>query len=416
MCFKKGMPLTLYRRHRSDCEASHAAGTFTGEFEESRRGAKRCSCTIHASGTLAGKFNRKHTGCFRWTDARAIANQWEEAGLWSGAIQPVAPPPPPLEAAPAVTRMTIVEATEAFLTKCANRGIAPPTLAKYKTFRKQLRAYADTRGYVYLDQLTILDMDRFYASWHDGVRAKAKKLDRLKSFIKFCLKREWISKDIAEDLDAPEGSSVTVPKAPFTDEELSRIYAACDAIGVDGCRSNRRNWTGEDAKDFIFLSIYTGLRISDVATFDITKRLNGNNVFLRMHKTRKPLYTWIPDWLAARLRARQRTHGALIFRCGVTLNMKQLTDIWRNKRLHKVFELAGPFEEKPTPHRFRHTFVRILLEKGVSVADVAELIGDTEEIVRKHYSRWIASRQDRLTRILQEAFEDKLKPKIVAIR
>lgn len=96
--------------------------------------------------------------------------------------------------------------------------------------------------------------------------------------------------------------------------------------------------------------------------------------------------------------------------------MKQLTDIWRNKRLHKVFELAGPFEEKPTPHRFRHTFVRILLEKGVSVADVAELIGDTEEIVRKHYSRWIASRQDRLTRILQEAFEDKLKPKLVAIR
>src|SRR5581483_677038 len=146
------------------------------------------------------------------------------------------------------------------------------------------------------------------------------------------------------------------------------------------------------AKDFIFLSIYTGLRISDVATFDVTKRLAGNNVFLRMHKTRKPLYTWIPDWLVARLRARQEKHGPLIFRCGVTLNMKQLTDIWRNKRLHKVFELAGPFEEKATPHRFRHTFVRILLEKGVPVADVAELIGDTEEMVRKHYSRWIASR------------------------
>jgi integrase len=129
---------------------------------------------------------------------------------------------------------------------------------------------------------------------------------------------------------APEGSSVTVPKAPFTDEELNRIFAACDAIGIDGIRPNRRNWAGEDVKDFILLSIYTGMRISDVATFDISKRLSGNSVFLRMHKTRKPLYTWIPDWLVVRLRARQQKHGSLIFRCGVTLNMKQLTDIWRN--------------------------------------------------------------------------------------
>jgi hypothetical protein len=51
----------------------------------------------------------------------------------------------------------------------------------------------------------------------------------------------------------------------------------------------------------------------------------------------------------------------------------------------------------------------------VPVPDVAELIGDTEEIVRKHNSRWIASRQDRLTRILQQAFEDKPTPKVVAI-
>ena len=58
--------------------------------------------------------------------------------------------------------------------------------------------------------------------------------------------------------------------------------------------------------------------------------------------------------------------------------------------------------------------MRILLEKGVPVADVAELIGDTEDIVREHYSKWIKSRQERLTNILREAFEGK--PKLVAIR
>lgn len=410
------MALRLYRRHRNDCEAHRPEGSFTGEFEEGRKGWRRCACLIHASGTLSGKFNRRQTGKSRWEEARAMSAEWELAGSWDGSIQPVPPPPAPQpEVAAQAPRMEIVEASEAYLAKCKNRNIAPTTLAKYQTFTNQLRAYAQSRGYVYLDQLTVADMDRFYGSWKDGIRSKAKKLERLKSFVKFCLKREWLQKNIADDLEAPEGSSITVPKAPFTDEELNRIFTACDAIGMDGFRPNRRNWIGEDVKDFILLSIYTGMRISDVATFDIAKRLSGNSVFLRMHKTRKPLYTWIPDWLVVRLRARQHKHGSLIFRCGVTHNMKQLTDIWRNKRLHKVFELAGPFEEKATPHRFRHTFVRILLEKGVPVPDVAELIGDTEEIVRKHYSRWIASRQDRLTRILQDAFADKPTPKVIPI-
>ena len=83
--------------------------------------------------------------------------------------------------------------------------------------------------------------------------------------------------------------------------------------------------------------------------------------------------------------------------------------------MDKVFALAGPFEERATPHRFRHTFVRILLEKGVPVADVAELIGDTEDMVRRHYARWVPERQARLTNILKQAFEDKPKPKVLPL-
>ncbi len=168
------------------------------------------------------------------------------------------------------------------------------------------------------------------------------------------------------------------PKSPFDDEELNRIYDACDSIGTPTKSGpGYRTWGGENAKDFIFFSVYTGLRISDVVTFDITKKLERNDVFLRMHKTGKPLFTWIPDWLVVRLRAREKIHGPYIFRCGVTENAKQLCDIWRNKRLSRIFELAGPFEEKPTPHRFRHTFARILLDTPVHMEmacmlDIAE--------------------------------------------
>jgi site-specific recombinase XerD len=94
--------------------------------------------------------------------------------------------------------------------------------------------------------------------------------------------------------------------------------------------------------------------------------------------------------------------------------MKQMTQIWRDKRLREVFKLAGPWKNlKPSPHLFRHSFARILLERGAGVEDVAQLLGDTPTVVLKHYSSWLPSRQNRLTAILKEAFDDI--PKLVAI-
>jgi len=409
------MRLHLYRRHRRDCKSGHPEESRSSELEERHKSWRRCECPIFATGTFVkGRRQRKSTAEWQWEPAKAISACWEAAGSWDQTTTPSARLEP---AQAAVPRTSITDATEAYLARCQNRGLTDSSLSKYRTSIKQLRAYCDSRGYVMLDQLTIADMDRFYASWKDGKRAGAKKLERLKSFVKFCLKRKWLADDITEDLLPQEGSSIPANKAPFTDDELERIYKACDQLGGPKPPGpGHRDWGGEDLKDFIYLSIYTGLRISDVATFDATKRLSGNNVFLRMHKTKKPLHSYIPDWLVARLRDRERKHGALIFRTGQSLVMRTMAELWRVK-LKQVFALAGPWgEDRPSPHRFRHTFVRILLEKGVPVADVAELIGDTEQTVREHYSHWIQSRQDRLTGILKDAFSDKPKPKIVNIR
>ena len=58
---------------------------------------------------------------------------------------------------------------------------------------------------------------------------------------------------------------------------------------------------------------------------------------------------------------------------------------------------------------------RVGPERGVPVADVADLLGDDEKTVREHYSRWVPERQARLTKILKDAFDDKPKPKLVAL-
>jgi integrase len=210
------------------------------------------------------------------------------------------------------------------------------------------------------------------------------------------------------------GANRHANKAPYTDEELQGIIDACDRLGAVAWTNGRQSgvWTGDDVKDFTWVMVYTGLRISDVGLFNMN-RLKGNEVFLRAKKNGGKVFAYIPDWLRDQLNARAKLCGVRPFVVGQSDRAETVTDTWRRK-IGKVFELAGAFQEVPTPHRFRHTFARILLQRGVPVADVADLLGDDEKAVRDHCARWVPERQARLTKILKDAFDDKPKPKLVA--
>lgn len=395
------MKLNLYRRHRPDCEANRSPDSRSSELDERRKGwGRKCHCQIHLSGTLDGKFSRKGTRTSDWLEARRIAESFEKADSWTGKPTPQRVPEPAAE----TPRITIADACEAFL---ANREatVAHPTYRKYKTFSKQLQGFADSLGYVMLDQFRPGDIDTFYAGSNLGPRSKAKMLDTLRGFFKFAVNRDWLTKSpVSPDLRPPAGASRAVNKAPFTDEQLSDIIGACDQLEDQrwGNRHGAGIWTGEDVKDFIWVMVHTGLRISDVVLFDI-ERLQGNEVFLRAKKNGGDVFTYIPDWLRDRLNARAQRHGKRPFLVGGTKRLDTVIDTWR-QRLGKVFELADVGHERATPHRFRHTFARILLQKGVPIADVADLLGDDEKTVRDHYARWVPERQARLTKILKAAF------------
>jgi integrase len=403
------MPLTLYRRHRTKCEAGHTEDARSGEFEEGRRGWKKCACLIHVSGTLARKFSRRQTGKSDWDEAKTVVAAWEAAQSWDGPAKVQEPTPP----APETGRISIADAITAFLAIREGSKIAPPTMRKYRTFTKQLQAFANDKGYVMLDQFTSADIDVFYATWKLGARAKGKALGTLRGFFRFCLNREWLAKNpVTADLKPPLGANRVANKVPFTDDELQRIVDACDKLGTIEWNNGAKTgaWTGEDVKDFIWLLTYTGLRISDAGLFRMD-RLHGNEVFLRAKKNGGDVFTWIPDWLAHRLTHRAKLHGQRPFLIGDSERLETVTDLWR-RRINRVFELAGKFEETPTPHRFRHTFARILLQRGVPVADVADLLGDDERTVLEHYARWVPERQARLTNILRDAFNDKPRPNL----
>src|SRR5271166_2237206 len=107
------MALNLYRRHRKECEGGHPEDTRSGEFEEGRRGWKKCACLIHVSGTLGGKFNRKQTGKSNWDEAKTIVGAWEKAGAWDSKLVVQLPSKPPAAEQP--KRTTVADAVNVFL-------------------------------------------------------------------------------------------------------------------------------------------------------------------------------------------------------------------------------------------------------------------------------------------------------------
>jgi hypothetical protein len=96
--------------HGLECLAGHSEESRSGEFEERKKGWKRCDCPIFVSGTLAGKFKRQNTGKTDWVEARALMAQWENIQAWDGSIKDSLPTPEPQD-----TRITIVNATDAYI-------------------------------------------------------------------------------------------------------------------------------------------------------------------------------------------------------------------------------------------------------------------------------------------------------------
>lgn len=407
------------------------------EGDESRRGWKACKCIIYASGIIAGRFSRRNTRQTDWRQAEAVAREWEQAGSWDGAPASPAPPAPIPEVAvqtPALDagRVTVERAIVAF-TADFQEHLASNTQKKYRLLLKKLKEFADARGFVMIDQWGPIDVREFRSSWAVKHQTAAKHMSTVKTFFEFCLSNEWIKRNPARLVKNPRGRDAAdrrnEQKLPFSDAELQTMYEACETkygkqevkwsrtihhhrVEGEYARYNRK-WTGQDLADFITVSLYTGLRISDVCTFHIDRMQPTGEIRVRTTKAETHVFTWVPEWVQQRIRERAQKVGPHIFGEHRTTDLNVITDVWRRK-LNKLWDLCGPWKEKPTHHRLRHTHARILLQRpGVTVRDVAELLGNTEAMVRKHYAAWIPERQERLTAVLKSAFGERPAPNVI---
>ena len=52
-------------------------------------------------------------------------------------------------------------------------------------------------------------------------------------------------------------------------------------------------------------------------------------------------------------------------------------------------------------HRFRHTLATALLGNGASFEYVADILGNSPEILRKHYAKWSPARRTRIDDLME---------------
>jgi integrase len=320
--------------------------------------------------------------------------------------------------------MTIVKARDLFLADHKAHS-ASATEKKYREMMRRVVAYRT--DYAFVDQWTRQDVRSFIPALEVGQATRLKYLGNLKAFFEFCVENEWIEKNPARIRQRRSRKNRVAQaarqKSPFTDAEIERMHEACDRYDYStrklkwsrvghyrgpepGEELQLRKgliWKGEDLRDFIDLAVHTGLRISDLAMFHISRLRNSGECFVRTTKTGQEVFMWLPPWLVARLNARADKHGPYIFGQHQTQVLDVITDTWRRK-LKRLWAMCGKWDEPPTPHRFRHTFVRVLLQSRVDLATIADLTGDTVEMIRRHYSKWVPERQEVLTRTLKQAF------------
>jgi integrase len=73
------------------------------------------------------------------------------------------------------------------------------------------------------------------------------------------------------------------------------------------------------------------------------------------------------------------------------------------RTLAAVFKKSGV--KNAHAHRYRHTLATRLLEDGASFQEVADVLGNTEAVVRKHYGKWSKKRQSQIDRLMIAHFE-----------
>jgi integrase len=362
------MLTTIFRRHTATCP--HKA---------KGRDHLKCSCPLWGDGYENGKrIFRQSLG------TRDMARARKKAAA--------------LEASDTKLVKPVKDAKDAFLDYRRSQGYQDSTIRKYRNALNKLKDFCEARHIDYIGELTTDALDAFRAGRTLAQITSLKELEMLRSFCGFCCDRKWAPENVAKKIKGPRNIKPN-DVVPYTTSEVQKIIAATDAFGRGPYERTR-------AYTMILLFRYTALRISDVALFSrerISRDGSRWRVFLRTQKNGQPVFLSVPLELKRALDSLPAPRGAekdclnyFWNGKGTTKSIISMVD----RTLRAVFKKSGV--SGAHAHRFRHTLATELLGKGASFEDIADVLGNSPEIARKHYAKWSPARQQRIDALMSK--------------
>ena len=300
-----------------------------------------------------------------------------------------------LEATGDRERKTILDATESFVRDAEARGLRIASVYKYKLLFKQLNAFVRDKGFLYLDELDVDALRGFRESWKNKNYSARKKLEALRTFLRFAHDAAWILKNHALAIKPPKVEQP--PTMPYSRDEFNRVVRACESY-PSAEHPNAR--LGSRLKALVLLLRYSGLRITDAVTLS-SHQVKDGVLVLRTEKTGTDVRVPLPEIAVNALDAAAQPNGHY-FWSGLGTKKSCVGDYQRAfKKLYKLADVQNGHA-----HRWRDTFAVELLLARVPLVEVSVLLGHQSiKVTQTHYAPWVIERQEQLEKSVRTANE-----------
>lgn len=291
---------------------------------------------------------------------------------------------------------SVKDAAAAFMAHC--RSHAPSTQKRYRVRLLRLTEFCERETLDTVREVGTIELDAFRAGRPLKPITASKELETLRQFFAFCQDRGWTEDNPARKIKSPRNIQPNDVE-PFTPDEVSRIRKAAETFGQETYERLR-------ATAMILALRYTALRVGDIAKLK-KDRIAGDGrrwrILLRTEKTGKPIYLPVPAELVNALDCVPSPSGApedcpYYFWNGVQSEVRLKEKIARS--LRAVFDRSKVKDAHA--HRFRHTLATEMLERGATFEDVADVLGNSPAVVRKHYAKWSSARQERISKLMEQ--------------